>query len=396
MKTITIRFGVTMAVVLLISIALNVPTRAASGYAPADVINVINVEELYAAVNDPLSAGATIVLAPGIYELSPLGPGGQPRPNAGRLELKRDVSLIGVKGDRSAVVIEAIGLPASSFSGGQFPHAAIRAGIGSNSIEWLTVQNGRFGQGNIITSLEDDGTPHFRTAHIASSGAPNNLSIGNFGTIRAGKTMEVDIVDGDFFSGVGGFRNGFRIGNFSGATGAVMNVRLNGNRVWNDGFSIIVNNGVMNGTINVFSAGNRYFDNSVGLIVVGGLNGASHNTINYFGHGDQFLNNDDAAQFDKGGLQIFGADKPEFIPGGAVGNTVKAELFGCRMSGNAISDLLAVGGRAIVPALISTILDNHVDLTLHGMPNNKGNRVDLFADSIPYEPASNNSVTVKY
>src|SRR5688500_1960381 len=44
-------------------------------------INISNIIELYTNINDPLNQGSTLVLAPGIYQLSPNYPKG------GRLEL---------------------------------------------------------------------------------------------------------------------------------------------------------------------------------------------------------------------------------------------------------------------------------------------------------------------
>src|SRR5262249_22109115 len=81
----------------------------------AQVVPVSNVEELYTAVNNPANAGATLVLAPGTYWLSATDPNNVPRPNGGRIEFQTDMSIMGVEGDRSLVVINASGLPASSF-----------------------------------------------------------------------------------------------------------------------------------------------------------------------------------------------------------------------------------------------------------------------------------------
>ncbi|HUQ80051.1 MAG TPA: hypothetical protein VM076_02870, partial [Gemmatimonadaceae bacterium] len=72
-----------------------------------DVVHVADVEQLYAAVNDPANVGATLLLAPGTYVLSLKNAAGGARPNAGRLELQKDMSVIGVAGDRGAVVIDA-------------------------------------------------------------------------------------------------------------------------------------------------------------------------------------------------------------------------------------------------------------------------------------------------
>ncbi|MGB7068020.1 MAG: hypothetical protein WBD22_00820 [Pyrinomonadaceae bacterium] len=399
MKIIFNSFAANFAALILIGFIFFgfAPVRAAavnaeSRNAVENDIHVSNVEELYAAVNDPLNAGSRIVLSPGIYALSPLSPGGTPRPNAGRLELQTDMSLFGVESDRSAVVIEAIGLPPASLTGGPVPLGAIRVGRGRNAIEWLTIQNARAGQGNIVTTLNDGNTFYLYVAHIASTGAGNNLSIGNLGAASSGRTIEVDLVDNDLFDGFGsGFRNGFRIRNEG--NGSMINVRITGNRISGSGFSLIVNAGAVNSKINVFSSGNRYFDNGAGLILVGGLSGAVGNTINYSGHGDRFISNDEPGVFDRGGLLIFGGDRLATGTSGASGNTVNAKLFGCRMSGNVVVDLLAVGGRSLNPAFISTVFNNRVVLEMKGIPL-KDDVVEFFADSVPDDPASNNSVTV--
>jgi len=62
------------------------------------VIQVYNVEELYAAVNDAANDGAMVVLSAGQYALTRLDPHGAARPNGGRLELRTDMSIFGVTG----------------------------------------------------------------------------------------------------------------------------------------------------------------------------------------------------------------------------------------------------------------------------------------------------------
>ena len=114
----------------------------------AQTITVSNVDELYNAVNDPGNAGITIVLAPGTYMLSVTGANNVPRPKGGRIELQPDMSLRGVEGTMNAVVISAFNLPASSFpqivNGVQTgPNAAVRMGLGRNTLEWLTVRDAR-------------------------------------------------------------------------------------------------------------------------------------------------------------------------------------------------------------------------------------------------------------
>lgn len=98
------------------------------------------------------------------------------------------------------------------------------------------------------------------------------------------------------------------------------------------------------------SSGSKVYPNGAELVIVGGINGAVGNTVNYQGHGDHFISNDEALEVDRGGLLFFGGDRP-FVTSasGASGNTIKASLFGCRMSGNAYADLVGVAGRSIVP-----------------------------------------------
>ena len=102
-------------------------------------VYVTNVEQLYAAVNDPANAGAAILLSPGNYLLSSTNGAGSARPNGGRLEFQRDMSLYGVTGDRGAVVIDASALPASAFNVSFGRTGPIRIGRGNNAVEWLTI-----------------------------------------------------------------------------------------------------------------------------------------------------------------------------------------------------------------------------------------------------------------
>src|SRR5215813_291766 len=59
------------------------------------VINVSDVEALYAAVNNPANAGAIVVLASGTYSLTAKDANNQSRPNGGRLVLQSAMALVG-------------------------------------------------------------------------------------------------------------------------------------------------------------------------------------------------------------------------------------------------------------------------------------------------------------
>src|SRR3954467_11616845 len=105
MKKIPHAFAIFVVVSTLVAIsALGRP-------AAAQTVDVGNIEELYSAVNNAGNAGATVVLAPGLYPLTVNDANGSPRPNRGRLDLQPDMSLLGVTDDRSAVIIDASALP---------------------------------------------------------------------------------------------------------------------------------------------------------------------------------------------------------------------------------------------------------------------------------------------
>ena len=289
--------------------------------AMAQTIPVSNVEELYGAVNDPANAGATLVLSPGTYTLSATDGDGSVRPNGGRIELQPDMSLTGVVGDAGAVVISAFNLPAGSFpqavNGVQTgPNAAVRLGRGSNVLEWLTVRDARFAQANIDTGLQplDPGPAIVRVAHVRSTGSTRGLNVLNFGPQTSGQVIDADIVDCQFFDNIFNLSEGVRLGNFQGARGSTVNVRMSGNASWGQKQGrLIVNNRAIGSTVSVISTGNRFYDNGGGTIVVGGLSSnhtrADDNTISLEMHGDRFFGNTRASEFDHGGLIVLGTEK---------------------------------------------------------------------------------------
>jgi hypothetical protein len=74
-----------------------------SAQVPRRLVDVSDVGQLYAAVNDVSNEGSHIVLAPGDYVLD------ASYPNGGRLELQRDMDLQGQPGHPEMVVIDASG-----------------------------------------------------------------------------------------------------------------------------------------------------------------------------------------------------------------------------------------------------------------------------------------------
>ena len=72
-----------MRIVQAVFVAASV-AAAGSPAVPSPAIRVSTLESLYAAINDPANAGATVVVAPGHYVLTRLASGIE-RSNGGRL-----------------------------------------------------------------------------------------------------------------------------------------------------------------------------------------------------------------------------------------------------------------------------------------------------------------------
>ncbi|MDP9052641.1 MAG: hypothetical protein M3O31_18260 [Acidobacteriota bacterium] len=369
---------------------------------------ITNVEELYSAVNNSANAGTTLVLARGTYMLSGSDPNNVPRLKGGRIELQPDMSLVGVRGDRDAVVISAHNLPASSFPAtvngvATGPNAAVRIGLGHNAVEWLTVRDAIFAQANIDSGLQplDPGTTFIRVEHVASTGSTRGLNILNFGPQTSGQTIEADIVDCYFFDNDFGISEGVRMGNFAGATGSTVNVWMSGNRSWGQATGrLIVDNTAIASTVNVVSSRNRFYGNGAGTIIAGGLTGgtkrADGNTINFEAHGDEFIDNTGATAFDHGGLVVLGGENASPSGGGGSNNTVNVQLWDCRMLGNNTSDLTGIGGRSLPSGNPSLNQNNHVTIEIKDDGDERRRRqpVEIFTDSIPAVPDYGNSVTV--
>ncbi|MEO8042172.1 MAG: delta-60 repeat domain-containing protein, partial [Acidobacteriota bacterium] len=334
------------------------------------LVTVANVEELYAAVNNPANAGSQIVLAPGVYMLSAMSPGGDARPNGGRLELQENMSLLGVVGDRGAAVIDAADLPPDSYSAPPIPlTAAVRIGRGTNSIEWLTVRNAVNGNGNIGTDLNSTPMTYIRVAHISATNSRRGIDFRNYGAAAAGRVIQAEVVDNDIYDNrIGQQGEGMRFANNQEANGGMIFVTLNGNRShMNLLGAIFDNNGSNNSTVSVVSAGNRFYENGLGAAILVGLSQdstlADGNTVSFMGFGDAFENNNGASFFDFGGLLITAAENTS-IPNGASNNTANVELRNCRFSNNQVHDIAAFGARSTPASIGLPGVNNRVNLTL--------------------------------
>ena len=181
--------GAVVAIITAIVVVTGVSVRAQDGR----IIHVSNIEELYAAVNDPENAGRRIVLAPGTYSLDPT------QANGGRLEFQQDMTIVGQRGDAGAVVIDASNLPSASYAlGGLFMTGAVRMGRGSNTLEWLTVQGAVNGSAGVETDLPagPDATI-VRVVHIVAQGNSRGIDVRHLGPAFNGHVLRAILRDNE-------------------------------------------------------------------------------------------------------------------------------------------------------------------------------------------------------
>jgi hypothetical protein len=341
----------------------------------ANALYVTNVEQLYAEVNNPENEGAVITLAPGRYVLSAKNPLGVDRSHGGRLELQLDMSLYGVSGDRSAVVIDATGLDSLSFmkevSFGR--SGAVRIGRGSNTVEWLTVLGNPASAAGIAAELTGTATTRIRVAHVVSSGSSRGVDIRNAGAPMIGRRIEAEIFDNEFIgpTEVQGMSEGIRVANFVGADHGIVVATLSGNRA--RGFQlgcIIANNKSSNGVVEVRSSSDRFIGNALGCLIAGGLNlgstgVANSNRTTFEARRSQFVaNRAQIPGIEPGGLRVVGG-LAKVKSYATSDNTVSVTLWNSVVSGNQVVNLEAFGAwQQSLTGIAGT--NNRVTIELYG------------------------------
>jgi hypothetical protein len=385
-------------------------------------IFVSDVEQLYRAVNEATNAGATVYLYPGVYTLSVFDPIGAQRPNGGRLELQRDMSLsgYGVDGDRSAVLIDPSRLPDPSFRNSLIPGrtGVIRVGRGSNAIEWLTIASNRFAAAAIETDLvetDEVGEPvptAIRITHVVAYGIARGVDIRNITGAMAGRHLKADIEDNEFFWGV----EGIRVINFQGANDGKIIVAMGGNRSHANRLGCIIeNNRSSSASISVVSSGDLFDDNGLGCQIGGGLittagAAANDNSVRFDAYSSAFKNNTrldfnpnvTGPDFDDyGGLLVAAGDvQLAGLPNSASRNTVVIRLWDVIIADNVTPanegrDFVAFGARCNPDICDSpgelAGTQNETVIQLRGLST----MLDVEAiDSEPSDPDGTNSVTV--
>lgn len=355
-------------------------------------IKVYDVEQLYEAVNNPDNIGKKLLLNCGTYVLTVNDSSGNPRPNGGRLELQEDVSLIGVTNNRSAVIIDASGLPNSSFAVPFGKTGPIRIGRGKNTIKWLTILGNEFAAGGIETDLTGTPTTEIKVAHVVSAGSLRGIDVRNIGTTMIGRRIDAEIVDNECFGKV----EGIRLVNTNGANQGQIYAELRNNYAHDFYFGIIANNNrCTSGIVKVTSRGDKFEGNGLGGLIIGGsaLAGTSvSNSTTFEAHGSKFINNNGPINpdiTDAGGLLVIGADA--FGPDVTFSNTVTVRLWNTKVYGNQNIDFQGFGSRSIsVPPVLGGT-NNSALIQFYGTSK----RIDVvLINSFPEDPNNTNTVTV--
>lgn len=365
----------------------------------APIIYIATVEELYDEVNDPSNSPAVIELAAGTYVLTQADGAGLPRPNGGRLELQANMSLYGVAGDRSAVVIDARGLPLSSLTASLGRTGPVRVGRGDNTIESLTILGNASAAGGIETDLAGTASTQIRVANVVSVGSTRGIDVRNIGPAMAGRRIDITLV-GNEFAASPSVQNvlpnqGIRLVNMSGANGGVIVATLRGNRVHGSEFGCLVNNlASSNAIIQVQSAGDHFFENVIGCFIGGGIvtgttGMANSNATTFEAHGSAFVDNSQSSSlFNAGGILVIGGESPNLANGTSY-NTVTVRLWGATVARNLSPNVAVFGARSLTPGIAGT--NNYVMLELNGVSK----RIDVESTaSLPPDASATNTVTV--
>jgi len=363
------------------------------------VIQVYNVEELYAAVNDAANDGAMVVLSAGQYALTRLDPHGAARPNGGRLELRTDMSIFGVTGHPEDVVIDssdAVNGPSFALGGNLGNGGTIRIGRGKNTVEWLTVVGGSSSAAGVQTDLV--GAPAvLRVAHVVARGSVRGIDVRNLGPAGATRTILIDLDDNEVFENTAMNGQGFRFVNLS-ADGASIAATLYKNRSHDNSQGFLASNlGSSHASITIDSHDDRFEDNLIGGVLFGGLTTtagmASGNTVTLTMHAGTIAGSHGSSppQNLTAGLNAIGGafSPPAGTPNSASSNEVRVSIWGTTFDGNAALDVEAWGAKSLTAGLGGT--RNVVTVDLHGVSAQAG---WLAHDSVPDEAADTNRATI--
>lgn len=362
-------------------------------------VYVSNLNELYAAVNNPDNAGTEVVLASGTYVLN------AGYPNGGRLELQTNMSLRGQAGQIDAVLIDQSALPFASFRlSPTVSVAPIRMGRGTNTLEWLSVKGGSVAA-NPLSVIEPDllgAETNVIISHVFvdCNGSRTGILIRNRLEEHVNRVINATLEHTEItnaISNTGAPGAGLALQNR--ISGAQIKLNMNGNYIHGCRVGILTFNSGLGNTIencgiDLVSQNDRIEGNGCGIDMSGGSSNApvfaNNNIVTAKIYGSTIKENGRAQLPPNNGAHPGGID----VAGGwgingASNNILNIKLWGCDISNNNGTDIYAYG--AFSPTAVIAGTNNRLDLYLYGLSANA--IVDAHA-SIPAEPAGTNIVNV--
>ena len=371
-------------------------------------INISNVSDLYAAVNDPANAGKRIVLAPDIYKLRAINPDGSVNPNAGRLELQHDMELRGQKNHSHLVTIDASQLPDTSFkppavSGAPLKTGPIRLGRGSNAVEWLTILGNPspLALSAIDTDLPSD-KADVKITNVIIKESQIGIDIRNFGVNSVGRIIKAEIHNNELTGNLVGAGQGIIIQNSNGAKGSIIEVNMSKNNIYGNRIGCRIWNLASLGTdtdansITIQCDDDQFNGNGVGIFISAGagtqLNaGAKENFISLKTKDTSILNNGNNPLLNQmdpkqpvGGICIVGG--LSVVMANTINNNkVEIKFHETKITGNAPIDINAYGAYSYTVNLAGT--QNEIEF--HGGIQQSNVSATL---SFPGEPAMTNNI----
>ncbi len=372
-------------------------------------VYVSNLDELYAAVNDPGNAGTEIILAHGTYVLNAT------YPNGGRLELQTDMTLRGQPGNSEAVLIDQSALPAASYITSSVSTGGVRLGRGTNGLEWLSVKGGTLSVNAFAVIAADlaSAETSLKISHVKvySNGTRIGIDLRNRLAEHTGRKIYADLAHNEITGFTSSLGFALAVFNVNNAIGAVIELNMTQNYIHGNKIGLITNNGAFNrtmenGVIEITSKADRLENNGCAIDPTGGGNQApttfsNNNTTTIKMFGSTIKNNNPAGVPElqpvngalAGGVYAVGGfNSVNNIAGynRASNNKMKLEFYGCDISNNNGADIYAYGAWCF-PAAVLAGTNNILDIYLHGI---SANASVVVTQSEPAEPSGTNVVNV--
>jgi hypothetical protein len=210
------------------------------------------------------------------------------------------MEIVGQRDDAGAVVIDASNLPPASYAlGGGSNTGPVRMGRGTNTLEWLTIQNANLPAAAAVeTDLLGLGATVVRVAHIVAQGNQRGIDFRNLGVDANGRVLRGISEDNVLRENMAGLGQGIRVINTAGVTGGIVWATLRRNYGYDNLAGLnAVNDHSSGNTILIESREDHFTSNSVGCILFAGIStpgstGADSNILMFEAHGGVIADND--------------------------------------------------------------------------------------------------------